>query len=657
MIYRAVLIGVAALLSSLPNHAAAHEGHAAVPSTGATVEGDTLLLSEAAMSAVGVETEMIQLGDVHQEVHAQARVELPARGRARVTSLASGRLADVRARPGDRVEAGATLASVTSMELERLASQLAQASSEAQYLQRLAEQRRRLAADGAVAGKTLLSTEASLRQYRARQSVLREKVRALGLTQAQVGEIERSGQAPAALPVATPIGGVVQHVDARPGQLVEESEHLFTIVDSGRLYVVAEVLESDAHAVEVGQPMTFLAAGSSEPVRAAVDHVRPLFNEGARAIEVVAEVDNSGGALRPGVLGRASLQVQTAEQEILCPLSAVFGEAGQKWVLLRQGPGKFGRQPVQLGARDSEHAVAESGLFPGQRVVTTGTHLLAAMFAQSVDRAGGETAAEASRVAAPGPGTARTIEAGRGVVELPPSGQAVATSLVEGRVVAIHVKAAEQVVAGQPLAELESQQLRDLQLSLLETQARADWLGEEVQRLGPLVESNVTAARELWDRENELRKAQREIDSLSRRLALVGAEPDSQSGRLVLRAPIGGQTTEPEVILGQLVHSHDVLVEVVDLSTVLVRAVVLEEQAGQVATGLPVTITFAADPHLTLTGHVARVAPQLVSAEQVLPIWIELPNPDGFLKPGMLARVTITVGQISPAISDSAAQP
>ena len=35
-------------------------------------------------------------------------------------------------------------------------------------------------------------------------------------------------------------------IDARPGQLVGATEHLFDIVDLANLYVVGEVLEADA---------------------------------------------------------------------------------------------------------------------------------------------------------------------------------------------------------------------------------------------------------------------------------------------------------------------------------------------------------------------------------------------------------------------------
>ena len=64
-------------------------------------------------------------------------------------------------------------------------------------------------------------------------------------------------------------------------------------------------------------------------------------------------------------------------------------------------------------------------------------------------------------------------------------------------------------------------------------------------------------------------------------------------------------------------------------------------------------MTFPADPNLSRTGEVVRIAPQLISRERVLPIWIEAPNSSGFLKDGMLARVEIDVSAQSSIPSTS----
>jgi hypothetical protein len=44
---------------------------------------------------------------------------------------------------------------------------------------------------------------------------------------------------------------------------------------------------------------------------------------------------------------------------------------------------------------------------------------------------------------------------------------------------------------------------------------------------------------------------------------------------------------------------------------------------------------------LAITGRVIHIAPTLESSERVLPVWVEVDNPELKLKEGMLAKVAI----------------
>lgn len=96
----------------------AHDGHAALPSKGATVDGNKLLLSEAARRAIGVELAKVTLENLDRSIRARARVELPWYQQAMITTLVPGRIARVSALPGEAVEPGRELAYVESLELE-----------------------------------------------------------------------------------------------------------------------------------------------------------------------------------------------------------------------------------------------------------------------------------------------------------------------------------------------------------------------------------------------------------------------------------------------------------------------------------------------------------------------------------------------------------
>ena len=238
--------------------------------------------------------------------------------------------------------------------------------------------------------------------------------------------------------------------------------------------------------------------------------------------------------------------------------------------------------------------------------------------------------------------------------------KAFATSLIEGRVSAIFVKPGQVVKAKAKLAEVESKKLRNMQLELLQAASTMRWTAREVARLRPLAIKKVTSTQEYLKREQELKTLKQKIGSLNRRLTLIGLSDEAIkllgagklrtddgssliSGQITIRAPIAGRVADIGSSLGQLVHAHDSLFEIQDASKVWIKALVLETDASRIRLRQNVVTTFASNPNLRIRGTIVRLAPQLVSRERVLPLWIEIPNPQEFLKDGMLARVTISV--------------
>ena len=657
-----------ALCSQRTNHA--HEGHAALPSTGVTLDGNQLLISPAAIKAIGMKTATIRLGDLQHTLRVNAHVELPWSGEAKVTTLTAGKIERVLVKPGQRIEAGQELARVQSLELESLQAELLQTAEEIELLVRLIKQREPLAARGGIAGRVLLESKSDLLQKQAHHRITLHKLRALGVDKKTIDGLLQSGVAIQSIPVRSPVAGTIESIDARPGQLVESTDHLFDIVDLSTLYVVGEVLEGDVYQVQKGLPVSITFVGRSNiTLTGKVDHIRMKIGEARRSLGAVVAVNNSKGLLRPGMFGRMAIEVAAATQAIVCPTSALIETENGSFVLKRETTGKFSRRPVEIGMRSPDLIVVESGLFPGQRVISHGTYLLAAMFdgvpmprslALTPTRKANARPVSTQPVGAP----PERVLAAKAIVELPTSQRALATSLIEGRVASIRVAPGQVVKAGETLAEVESQQLRNTQLELLQAAGKLRWAESEITRLRPLAESGKSSTREFLLRELESRTLSHTTTSLQRRLSLIGLQERAIdrlragqltgsdgsgpiSGRVAIRSPIAGRVASIGLTLGQLVHAHDILFEIQDTDTVWIKALVLENDAPRIEAGQGAVATFPAHPNLRVSGNVVRLSPQLVSRERVLSLWMELPNPEGFLKDGMLARVQISAPRLS----------
>lgn len=654
----------------------AHEGHAPLPSNGASVNGDRLLLSKAAIKAVDLKLHTVSIGTIRQQLQVNAHVALPPLRRAKVATLMSGRIKTVRVKPGVSVAKGAVLASVESLELESLQVDLLKIDAELELLEKRASQLKDLADAGGIPGTVYLEAESKLRKKRAEYEIVKRKLAGWGMDAKSIARVLKTGETVGAISLTSPMAGVVEHVGAEPGQLVQSTDHLFDIVDRSTVYLIGEVLEADAHLVKPGAPVTVTFAGLPDEVFSGrISHQHLHLHLPQRAIHVVVPISNSNGRLRPGMFGRMTITIAEAKNEIVCPSSVLIETGSRSFVLKRADEGKFKLQPVEVGMRSRTQVVIKSGLFPGQQIISRGTYLLASMFDGHELLRDAKTAGAAGK---PGPrstyspGSTERLASARAVVEIPIGQRALVTSLIEGWIVEIPNGSKQPLYEGAPvekgqvLARIRSQKLRSMQLELLQANASLKWTQDEVARLKPVAKTGGVAAKDLWQREVELKMLRAQIASLKRQLLMIGLSEkhlkallevdltrpmnDSQDpgvdpivDAIEVRAPISGRLSRFSVSPGELVHAHDKLFEIQDTGEVWIKAYYFEKDASRIAVGQEATVTFPANPALRLQGKVVRIAPQLASKDRVLPVWIEVSNPGHFLKEGMLAEVTVRV--------------
>ena len=110
-------------------------------------------------------------------------------------------------------------------------------------------------------------------------------------------------------------------------------------------------------------------------------------------------------------------------------------------------------------------------------------------------------------------------------------------------------------------------------------------------------------------------------------------------------SPTTGDVTAKSVIKGQFVKAGDELFRIADHSRVWVIAEVAEADIGNIAVGTPATITLRAFPNEPHEGKVTFIYPEMMKPEtRTLSVRVELPNPDGRIKPGMYADVLLHPG-------------
>jgi cobalt-zinc-cadmium efflux system membrane fusion protein len=607
------------IVALLPGVALAHEGHAPLPTKGATVRGDRLMLSASASKAIGVQVAKVELAEVRQTIRAVGSVELPWSQQAYVSTLIPGRIEQVLVKPGEAVKAGQELARVSGMELENLQLALLQALKQKTLAVQVLQGQE--AAGEGIAGKVLLESRTEAQRQATRYQVAWEKLKAIGLGDETLQRVCETGETAGALPIVSPIDGIVSIADVRTGQIVHPTEHLYHIVEGSRVWIVAKVLEADAGLVKIGMPLEVTFAMLPDAYEAAIDHIDLRLNSD-RTLSVKAVLDNTTGALKPGMFGRVAIQLASAK-EVVCPTEALIRDA-QTYVLVEQSAGNYIRKPVVVKSERGRQAVIEDGLFPGDKVVTVGSHELAALFAKD--------AAAKPPTSQPPAGTTAQAQ-----IELPTDQKTFASAPIEGRIKRILVEHGQRVRKGEVLAEIDSLPFRNLQLELLQARTNLQQASRNLAMVESLGDS--LARKELWRLQTERDTLRQTVASLERQLALVGAS--ETEAVLPIRAPADGLICEFDLIPGQVVARQDQLFELHNPTKVWARAYLFEQDATRVSAGQAVQIGLASDSTFAASARIDRLDPMLLAGNRALAIWTELDNPNSQLKEGMAATVRI----------------
>ena len=110
---------------------------------------------------------------------------------------------------------------------------------------------------------------------------------------------------------------------------------------------------------------------------------------------------------------------------------------------------------------------------------------------------------------------------------------------------------------------------------------------------------------------------------------------------LTLTSPIGGVLQELNVRAGMTVATGDTLARINGLSSVWLAVAVPESDAGSITVGQAVEARLPAFPGTMLSGKVSAILPETNPDSRTLRVRVELPNPDGRLRPGLTAQVRL----------------
>jgi Cu(I)/Ag(I) efflux system membrane fusion protein len=205
----------------------------------------------------------------------------------------------------------------------------------------------------------------------------RERLRLFGMDPVDLARLERERRRIDAVPFRAPVSGYVVEKDVARGGAVAAGQRLLRLAPLDRVWLEADLYEAELPLVRPGQPVRVsLAYRPGQVFQGSVSYVYPYLAGATRTARVRVELENPEQALLPEMYADLELLLEP-HTALVVPQEAVLYAGERNFVFLELGAGRFRPQRVEVGIRDGERVEILSGLEEGQRIVTSGTFLIA----------------------------------------------------------------------------------------------------------------------------------------------------------------------------------------------------------------------------------------------------------------------------------------
>jgi cobalt-zinc-cadmium efflux system membrane fusion protein len=294
----------------------------------------------------------IERSSFHRSIETSGVVDFDHDRATQVLAPFSGPVTEVLVNPGDKVKAGQPLARVDSPDFAAAVGAYRKALAAAHAADQLAATDRDAAMQALLALHVDPQTIAAIRE----------------------GKPAARGQGV----IRAPIAGTVVEKSIAPGQLLAAgSTACFTVADTSKMWVMAQLFGDDLAAVKNGDAATVEVGGDDATMPGKVTNVGAVVDPDTRSIGARVLVDNPDGVLKRQMYVRVKIRSGDARTGLLLPVSAVLrDDENLPFVYVAAADGGYAQRTVTLGGRVGDRFEIPDGLHAGDKVVVDGAIFL-----------------------------------------------------------------------------------------------------------------------------------------------------------------------------------------------------------------------------------------------------------------------------------------
>lgn len=284
----------------------------------------------------------------------------------KVFPLVGGHIESIKADLGDFVRKGQTLAIIRSGDLADLEQQGIAARGQLSVAQKNLQVTEDMANAGLSSQRELVASKEQLLAAKGEVNRVNERRQILGGN----GSV---------YVVKAPMSGFIVEKAASPGMELrsDDPENLFTISNLDRVWVMANVYESDLANVHEGDPATITTLSYPDKVfRGHIDKIFNVLDPESKTLKVRVTLDNADYRLKPEMFANVSITYAGHDKRVTIPAKAVVFDKNRNFVVVVNRENHPIVREVDVYKSVGDKTFLSGGLAPGDRVVSTNQLLI-----------------------------------------------------------------------------------------------------------------------------------------------------------------------------------------------------------------------------------------------------------------------------------------
>lgn len=297
--------------------------------------------------AIPVETAAVTRGDITSFYSTTATLEAPEE--AKVVTRIAGLIEELPVEEGMEVKQGDLLAVIDA---DRQQYSLDAKTAEVAIIEQELDRLKQISNKNFVSAEQIAKLEYNLQAAHAQRD----------LAALQVKESK----------VLSPIDGTIAVRYVKQGNMAQEFDTLFHIVNQQELHGIVHLPEKQLQSLKQGQNADIFASGDpNKAYSAKVLRISPVVDAASGTFKVTLSVPNANRELKAGMFTRVELKYDTHNNVITVPYQAVINQDNRQ-ALYVVSEGNAERREVELGYRNGDMVEIRTGLNEGEQLVVRG---------------------------------------------------------------------------------------------------------------------------------------------------------------------------------------------------------------------------------------------------------------------------------------------